>query len=85
MRSLTKTVKTVHQEVRTHFGIAISGAFAFVLALSWNDFMKEALARLIQKLGLNGGTLLLKLLAAVLTTIICVLGIKYFSRWGKKN
>lgn len=76
--------KELQKDVRSRMGLAIAAAFALVIGLSWNEFMKEAVARLVDYFGLNGSTLWLKLIAAILTTIICVIGIKYFSRWNEQ-
>jgi hypothetical protein len=82
-RKLTSKAKKLQKEVRARTGLAIAAAFALVIGLSWNEFMKEAVMRLVLYFGLDGHTLWLKLTAAILTTIICVIGISYFSRWGK--
>ena len=69
--------------VKAQIGIAIAGAFAFVIALTWNDFIKSAVAKIVEMIGLTGTSWLLQLATAVIATVICVIGIIYFSRWGK--
>ncbi len=83
MQFLINTTKKIGKEVQSRFGLAIGGAFAFVIALSWNEFIKEIVTYVISYLGLGGETLILKFVAAVLVTIICVAGIHYASLIGK--
>jgi hypothetical protein len=80
--SITKKAKKLRKEVRQQTGVALAAAFAFVIAFSWNEFLKEIVAVLVSMIGLQSA-ILLKLAAAAFATIIGFIGIKYFSRWGK--
>lgn len=82
MKALEKAAEFKNR-VKAQIGIAIAGAFAFVIALTWNDFIKSGVAKIVEMMGLTGTSWLLQLITAVIATIICVLGIIYFSRWGK--
>jgi len=80
----TNKANEFKKDVKSRMGLAIAAAFALVIGLSWNEFIKEGVTRLITYLGVTGQELWLKLLVAVLTTILCVIGIKYFSKWGEQ-
>jgi hypothetical protein len=84
MKALQKA-KEFQKEVRTQIGISLGAAFAFVIALSWNDFIKEAVNSLIARIGLGGEGLSFRLIAVVLITVICIVGIGLASRLGKKD
>lgn len=83
-KELTNKANAFKKDVKARMGLAIAAAFALVIGLSWNEFIKEGVTRLITYLGVTGQELWLKLLVAVLTTILCVIGIKYFSKWGEQ-
>ncbi|MBU4246450.1 MAG: DUF5654 family protein [Nanoarchaeota archaeon] len=74
----------LRKEVRKNIGSAIVAAFAFIIALVWRDVITEAVDKLIIDFGLVGDTYNIRLIAAFLTTIICVVGILYFSKWSEK-
>lgn len=78
-----KTAKRFHKDVKVQTGIALGAAFAFVIAFSWNEFMKEAVTSLVLLVGIQN-TILLKLLVAIVATAIGVLGIRYFAKQGQK-
>ncbi len=71
--------------VKSQIGISVAAAFAFVIALSWNEFIKESVNKLISVLGLTAETWLFRLATALIVTIICVIAIMYFSRWGQRE
>ncbi len=81
---LTNKAKEFKKDVKSRMGLAIGAAFALVIGLSWNEFIKESVTQLVGYFGLTGTALWLKLIAAVITTILCVIGIKYFSKWGEQ-
>ena len=85
LKRLHRHTKTLHKHVKTRMSMALVAAFALVIALTWAEFIKEAIHALVLFLGLTGQTWLFKLLAAVVITIVCVVGIDYASAWEKKN
>ena len=70
--------KEFQKDVRVQTGVALGAAFAFVIAFSWNEFMKEAVTALVSLFGVHN-TILLRFLVAIVATIIGVIGIKYFA------
>ena len=64
---------------------AVLAAFAFVIALVWRDAIKEAADRILEMFGLDGSAYIYRIITAMVVTIICVIGIIIFSRWGEKE
>ena len=62
-------------EVKGKVMAAIAAAFAFVIALTWNDAIKTGVDQLIASMGIIGTSYLLKVLAALIVTVIAVIGI----------
>ncbi len=61
---------------------AITAALAFTIALFWRDAIKEFIDKVLVKLPF-GNSWIFSLLAAVIVTIICVVGIWLLARWKK--
>lgn len=64
---------------------AVSAAFAFVIALTWNNAIKQGVDKLVESAGLVSSTYLYSLFTALLVTLICVLGIYASSKIGSKS
>ncbi len=79
---IIKQANAFQKDVRKQTGIALSAALAFVIAFSWNEFMKEAVTSLVALTGIQS-IVLLRLIAAIFATVIGIIGISYFSKWGK--
>ena len=71
------------KKARNRTGLAVVAAFALVIGLSWNEAIKALVNDILIKLEVTGTTFYYKIIAAILTTIICVAGIMYFSRWSE--
>jgi len=67
-------------EVKGKVMAAIAAAFAFVIALTWNDAIKTGVDQLILSMGITGTSYVVKLIAALIITVIAVLGIWLVSR-----
>ncbi len=72
--------KELGSSVKEKTMVAIAGAFALVIALSWNEFIKEGVTKLVELMGATGEGWIFKLIAALVTTLICVIGILIVSR-----
>lgn len=77
--------KTFKKEVRNHIKTAILAAFGFIIALTWRDAIQEAVNSMVVKLGVEGSAYLYHIYTAIIITIVCVVGIILFSRWGGKE
>ena len=80
---LLSGVKKVKQEIRKNIAKSVLAAFGFMIALVWRDVVKDGVGRLITYSDLNGDGYIFTLITAVVTTLICVIGIIYFSRWSE--
>lgn len=64
--------------------VAIAGAFGFIIALIWRDII----IGLMNMAGLNVDKFenatgaIIATIAAIVITLVCVLGIYYISKWG---
>lgn len=79
-----KKAKSFTSETKKRIATAITAGFALVIALTWNDMIQGLVDGIMKWFdwGISAGVLG-KLIAALLTTVICVVGIVYFSRWGE--
>lgn len=75
-RKLTK-------QYRRAFATGISVALGLVLALAWQDALKAVTDEILDALGVLGSGYSYKIAAAVIITIICVVGIAQVSKWSK--
>lgn len=77
--------KRIHNEVKKNIATAILAAFGFMIALVWRDVVKDGVTKLIEMSGANGDGFWFSIITALITTMICVVGILYFSRWSEKK
>jgi len=77
--------KDFAKNVRNRIGLAVSSAFALVIGLVWLDVINAIVKDIIDYFKLTGTGLVVKIVAATLTTVICVVGILYFSKWSEKK
>ena len=74
----------IASEFRTTIATALAAAFGFVIALTWNDFIKSAIDDFLKAAGITGTGYIVRLEAAIIVTIVGVVGIILVSRWKKK-
>ena len=71
-------------EVKNTIAVAIGGAFGFVIALIWRDIiiglMNMAGLSVSEFVDATGAVI--SIIAAIIITIICVVGILYMAKWG---
>lgn len=90
IKDLAKTAKNsadgFRAEFKKHMVTAITAAFALVIALAWNDAIKEWVTAFVARFGIQVQNIYLyKIYVAVAVTLICVIAIILFSRWGAKQ
>jgi cytochrome c oxidase subunit IV len=72
------------KEVKSTIGVAIAGAFGFIIALIWRDII----IGLMNMAGLsvssfeNSTEAAIAIVVAIIITLICVFGILYITKWG---
>lgn len=84
-KKLTKKTLRLKKEVRKHITTAISAAFALTIALVWRDAINQTVDRLIKYFELQGSGYLYFIYSALITTVICVIGIIIISRYSVKE
>jgi hypothetical protein len=77
---VVETQKKFLGEVKGKVLAAVAAAFAFVIALTWNDAIKTGVDQLIASMGITGTSYLIKLVAALIVTAIAVIGIWIVSK-----
>ncbi len=85
-----KAALILDTEVRNKTITAIITAFALVIALAWQDVIKETVNRIIENLNLTATelvkmTILYKSITAIIITFIAVIGIIIASKLSKKE
>lgn len=76
-RKLKKRIK----KIEATFAAAIAAAFGFVMALAWNEALKAIVDQLLVAFGLTGKEYIYKFMAAIVVTIIAIVGIWIVSKW----
>lgn len=82
---LEREAKKIIKAVRKNTGTAILAAFAFVIALVWRDAIQQGVNSVVQRLNIPQEGYLFTVIAAIIVTIVCVLGILLVSRWAEKK
>ncbi|MBI4450819.1 hypothetical protein HY642_02505 [Candidatus Woesearchaeota archaeon] len=83
LETVKQSASELRKTTREKTGLAIAAAFAFVMALSWNEAIKALVDSIASTLNLSGTGLLVKVSIAIITSAICVTGIWYFSKLNK--
>ena len=63
------------KEFRKQASIAILAAFAFLIALTWRDFISDTVDKIVTNLGVIEKLYLYKLITAIIITILAIIGI----------
>jgi hypothetical protein len=77
----TRAIKSEYKKQTT---TAIISAFALIIALAWKDVIQAFVAKIISNFSLQGATHIVQLYTALITTIVCVIGILSLNRWSQK-
>ncbi|MBT3304699.1 hypothetical protein HN592_05415 [Candidatus Woesearchaeota archaeon] len=73
------------KNLRAHSVTALVAAFGFVIALYWRDIINEGVQKIIAATNLTGGGFIIKIVAAILVTVVCIFGIFIVSKWEIKE
>ena len=73
------------KDARKHAATAIAAAFAFVMALAWNDAIEGVVQQIVMYLGLVGDRYVIQIAAALIVSIICISGIVAASRLSRSK
>jgi len=83
-KEVKKNIKKIEKEIKNRTVLAISAAFAFVIALSWNDAIRSSIEEILKILNIQTTGYVYKIIAAFIVTIIAVMGIMIASRQVEK-
>ncbi|MBD3252839.1 hypothetical protein GF386_03850 [Candidatus Pacearchaeota archaeon] len=83
--STKRSASKFQKEFRKQTVIAVTAAFAFLIALSWRNPIQELVDDIISELGLGGREIYIEFLSAITITIIGVLVLMLLSRWQAKE
>ena len=72
--------KKVKSEIKKNVMTAVLAAFGFIIALVWRDAIREIVDEVIKRVGIEGTGYFFTIITAVLVTIVCVVGILFFSK-----
>lgn len=70
------------KEFKRQTVIAILAALAFLIALSWRDFISDSVTKIVDLLGVSNQIYLYKLLSVLIVTFLAVVGILIVSKFN---
>lgn len=73
------------QEMRANVVTAVTAAFGFLIALVWRDFIVQVINKNMARFGLSQETIIMQFYAAVIVTIVSVIGIMLLSKGQSAN
>ena len=79
------TTRKFKEEFKNQVVIAITSAFAFLIALSWRVPIEEGVNTIIVVFGLSGSALWIKFFSATVITLIAVLLLMFVSQWKSEK
>ncbi len=80
-----KSAWKFQKEFREQIAIAVTAAFAFLIALSWRTPIQESIDKLIEFLGLTGKVVYMEFFSALVVTLIAVLVLMLVSKWKSEE
>lgn len=69
---------------KQHVSTAIIAAFSFLMALAWKDVIIHAVTAFVKEEVVNSSPYLPELIAAIVVTLIAILGIMLVTAWAKR-
>lgn len=81
-----KHLNSFKREFKKHMTVAITAAFAFLIALVWRDAIQESINAFVTNIGIQiQNVYLYKIYVAILITVVGVIALIIFSRCGAKR
>tara|TARA_Y100000310_G_C20526342_1_gene736241 strand:- start:518 stop:841 length:324 start_codon:yes stop_codon:yes gene_type:complete len=78
--SVRSSAVNLKSEIKKNVLTAVLAAFGFVIALVWRDAIRAGVDELTRRSGIEGTGYVYQIISAIIVTIICVIGILFFSR-----
>lgn len=79
--SIRESAKKVEAEIARTTATALAGAFAFVIALTWNSAIQKAIHAYVQRFNIPETVYFYEFVVALIVTFIGVIGIMIASRY----
>lgn len=79
------STKAFREEFKKQTVIAITAAFAFLIALSWRSPIQNSVDKIVSRLGLSEQIIYYEYLTAVIITILAVLALMIISKWASEK
>ena len=83
--AIRKKLEHFNREVRKNASVAVSAAFALLIALAWKDVIAESVDKIVEVLQMPGNTYLFRFVSALIVTAVCVMGIWISSKIAAKE
>ncbi|MBU0760055.1 MAG: hypothetical protein KJ600_00435 [Nanoarchaeota archaeon] len=83
-KHLVSKAELLGYQFKQHVSTAIIAAFSFLIALAWKDLIVQATNSLIKEDLLQQTPYLPALIAAIVVTLIAIIGILIVTSWAKK-
>jgi len=83
--AIRKKLEHFNIEVRKNASVAVSAAFALLIALAWKDVIAESVDKIVEVLQMPGNTYLFRFVSALIVTVVCVMGIWFSSKIAAKE
>ena len=83
--AIRKKLEHFNREVRKNASVAVSAAFALLIALAWKDVIAESVDKIVEVLQMPGNTYLFRFVSALIVTVVCVMGIWISSKIAAKE
>lgn len=80
MKKVKEAASKFKSEVKKNILTAILAAFGFIIALVWRDAIQAGVNEITSRVGMEGTGYVYQTTMAALITIICVIGILFFSK-----
>jgi len=85
IQHLSLKSQKVKKEFRKQSITAIVAAFAFLIALTWKDFISDSVSQIVSYMGVSDQLYLYKLLTALIVTSVAIFGILLISRFKEEE
>jgi len=80
-----KTAEEFKKEFRTQIVVAVTAAFAFLIALSWRTPIEKIIQNVKDSLGISQGNIYVEFFSAALVTFLAVGVLIFLTRWNSNQ
>jgi len=77
-------LKGFRKEFKNQMIVAISAAFAFLIALSWREPISELVRAIVERFNLAGSLIYYQFASAIVVTLLAVFAFMFLAKWNSK-